>query len=127
MRMVGITESISEWVCSWLWDRTQKVVIGRSLSDWGIWGTLGSRVPEGSVLGPCTSTFIHSVRTLIGRPVRQPVNGNIYSVNHVAATTHVDLKKKKSHQKMYILRINLLHYREWCKKQKTSSSATMPC
>ena len=36
--------------------------------------------------GPSSSPNMHSVNTLLGRPVHQLVNANIYSANHVAAT-----------------------------------------
>ena len=36
-------------VRNWLWDRTQKVVVGGTLSEQVI---VGSGVPQGSVLGP---------------------------------------------------------------------------
>ena len=49
MRTIGITGAILEWVRNWLWDRTQRVVVGGTLSEQGI---VGSGVPQGSVLGP---------------------------------------------------------------------------
>ena len=47
-RTVGITEAISEWG-NWLRDRTQRIVVGGTLSEQGI---VGSGVPQGLVLGP---------------------------------------------------------------------------
>ena len=49
MRMVGITGATSEWVRNWLQHRTQRVMVGGTLSEQGI---VGSGVPQGSVLGP---------------------------------------------------------------------------
>ena len=48
MRMVGITGALSEWVRNWIWDRTQSVVVGGTLSEQGI---VGCGVPQGSMLG----------------------------------------------------------------------------
>ena len=48
MKIVGITGAILEWVRNWLRDRTQRVVVGGTLSEQGI---VGSGVPQGLVLG----------------------------------------------------------------------------
>ena len=49
MRTVGITGAILEWVQTWLQDKTQRVVVGGTLSEQGI---VGSEVTQGSVLRP---------------------------------------------------------------------------
>ena len=56
MRTVGITGAILEWVRNWVQDRTQRVVVGGTLSELGI---VGSGVPQGPVLGPMLFPDLH--------------------------------------------------------------------
>ena len=54
MRTVGITGANLKWVWNWLRDRTQREVVGGTLSEQGI---VGSGVPQGLVLGPLLFLF----------------------------------------------------------------------
>ena len=49
MRSIGIIGRITKWVRNWLQDRTQRVVVGGTLSEQG---RVGSGIPQGSILGP---------------------------------------------------------------------------
>ena len=45
----GITGNLIKWICSFLTNRRQRVIMGDEMSDWV---QVSSGVPQGSVLGP---------------------------------------------------------------------------
>ena len=101
---IGISGPVREWIMKWLEDRTQRVVLNGSFSDWI---SVLSGAPQGSVLGPIL--FIIFIND-----IEECVNELLY----IFADDTKLVGEAQSDESIYKLQITINKLNEWANRWK---------